>query len=261
MLGKLMKHELKATKRILIPLYLVLLCISIINGFLFQSGINGELFRIFTEFLMVTQISLIIAIFITTVLIMTIRFYKNLLSDEGYLMLTLPVNTHQLITSKLIITLLWLFISIGVVLSSLYVAFATSGSISLIISEFQRAFAELNAVFGEKWALLLVELILMILIGMVGNILLIYVSVAIGQLYSKHKVIASFVSYAILYNAIELLIVIVLIILRYALSANANFINMIPQVILPVGIVFNFIGCIAFYTTTNYIFKRKLNLD
>ena len=42
------------------------------------------------------------------------RFYKNLLRDEGYLMLTLPASVHQQVWSKLIVSSVW-FIITGVV--------------------------------------------------------------------------------------------------------------------------------------------------
>lgn len=261
MLGKLIKHELKATSRLLIPLYLVLLCISIINRILYQSGINDGILGFFTGFLMITQIVLIIAIFVTTVLFMIIRFYKNLLSDEGYLMFTLPVNTHQLIISKLLVTIFWLIVSIIVVLTSLYIVFATSGSMSFIISEFQKAIIELNTQFGVNGRLIFSGMILLILISIVSYILLFYTSIAIGQLFSKHKIIASFVAYAVLYNAIQLLMVAVLVLLSYALSGNPNFTTLIPQIIFPVGIVISLLICVVFYVTTNFIFRKKLNID
>lgn len=261
MLSNLIKHEFKATSRILVPLYLVLIFISIINRFLFQTGVKEGVFAFFTGLLMITQIMLIVAILITTVLFMIIRFYKNLLSDEGYLMFTLPVNTHQLIISKLVATMIWIFVSIIAILSSLYIVFATSGSIEFIIREIQRAFTEMNVISGGNSVLLVVEFILMVLVGAVSNILMVYASIAIGQLFSKHKIIASFVSYAVIYNAIQIIIVMFLVILGYTLSDSINFTNVAPQVIFPVIIIITSLTCVAFYITTYCIFEKKLNLE
>lgn len=260
MLGKLMKHELNATSRLLVPLYLVLLFISTINRFIFQTSFEGTIFKIFAGFLAATQVLIIVVILITTILFMITRFYKNLLSDEGYLMFTLPVNAHQLIVSKLVVAMFWTFVSIIVILSSLYIAFITSNNMSLVIAEIQNAFAELNVAFGGKWSLLLVELILLMLIGFVSNILMVYTSIAIGQLFSRHKIIASFVAYAVIYNAIQLVMIIVLVILSFILSGNIDFTNIIPQV-FSVIILIALLTCIAFYTATNHIFEKKLNLD
>ena len=40
----------------------------------------------------------IIAAFVITLIVIIQRFYKNLLTDEGYLMFTLPVKAHSHIT-------------------------------------------------------------------------------------------------------------------------------------------------------------------
>lgn len=57
-----------------------------------------------------------------TALLMIYRFYKNYMTDEGYLMFTLPVNRHQLIWSKLLSALLYTAASaVAVTLSILLV--------------------------------------------------------------------------------------------------------------------------------------------
>ncbi len=261
MLGKLMKHELNATSRLLVPLYIVLLFISLINRFVLQLNIREGIFIFFTGFLVVAQVILIFTILVTTALFMIIRFYKNLLSDEGYLMFTLPVNSHQLIISKLIVTLFWIFVSIIIVLSSLYITFVSSGNMSIIIQEVQRAFAEFSMVFGGKTALLVVELIIMIIVSAISNILIVYASIAIGQLFSKHKIIASFVSYAVIYNAIQLIMIIALVILSIIVSGSINFTNVLPNIAFQVSIIVTVLACVAFYIITNHIFEKKLNLD
>lgn len=261
MLNKLMKHELKATARLLVPSYLVLICISIINRFLYQSGNKGEIFKFFAGFLMVTHIAYIIIILIATVLFMTIRFYKNLLSDEGYLMFTLPVKTHELITSKLLITILWLFVSLIAILASLFIAFYNSSNMRMVIETTNKIFLTLSNAYGEHQILFVIEIIIILLISTFENILLIYVSIAVGQLFNKHKILLSFVSYAVIYNAIQLLSFLLLFLSSFIIYGDLNSINKAPQILFPFSIVFGIIECIAFYTATNFIFKRKLNLE
>ncbi len=45
----------------------------------------------------------LIAAVVTTIVLMILRFYRNLMTDEGYLMFTLPVSTTELICSQLIV--------------------------------------------------------------------------------------------------------------------------------------------------------------
>ena len=49
----------------------------------------------------------IVAVGIAAFVLMINRFYKNLLQDEGYVMMTLPVCVHQQIWSKLIVSTVW----------------------------------------------------------------------------------------------------------------------------------------------------------
>lgn len=261
MLSKLMKYELKATSRLLIPLYLILLFISIINRFVLAPNSYAEQIRVIDQFLLITYVSTIFVVFVVTFLYMIIRFYKNLLTDEGYLMFTLPTKTHQLITSKLLITLFWSLLSIIAVLFSLFIVFANSVTIPDAINAAKEAIAALNGQFGVSWILVFTEMLIASLLGLVANILLIYVSIAIGQLFSKHKIIGSFGAYMLIYLAVQLLITIIFIPFGIFISNNPTTVPPIPQVILPVTIVILAAGCVVFYFATNYIFKRKLNLD
>lgn len=261
MLNKLIKYEFKATSRLLIPLYLILLFISIINRFTFKLYDYEGVVGIINKFLIVTYVTTIFVVLVVTVFYMIIRFYKNLLTDEGYLMFTLPAKTHQLITSKLLSTILWTIISIIAVLISFFIVFATPDSLPAAINGIEEAIANFNREFGGNWILLFSELAVMCLLSLVANILLIFVSIAVGQLYSKHKLIGSFAAYMIIYTVIQFVMLIIFIPYGIFMSKNSFEVSSLPQVIFPTVIVILMIGCAGFYLSTNYIFKRKLNLD
>ncbi len=107
MLGKLMKYEFKATARLFIPMYLILLVLSSVNWVLLElSGYstNFTLFpagstlqNIFEMLAGTTTMIYVLAIFAVlflTFIIFVYRFYKNLLGGR-YLMMTLPVKPSQ----------------------------------------------------------------------------------------------------------------------------------------------------------------------
>ena len=112
MLSKLLRHEFRATGRILLPLYLLLFVTA---GMFHVSMLLRDNERIGDDWaakvFSIVSISAfcvaIIGISILAVALMIYRFYKNLMTDEGYLMFTLPVTTHQIIISKLIVPLVW----------------------------------------------------------------------------------------------------------------------------------------------------------
>ncbi len=261
MLNKLMKYELKATSRLLVPLYLILFVLSIVNRFIFNFNSQDVVFKIVNTFLMISYVISIFAVLIVTVIYMIVRFYKNLLTDEGYLMFTLPTKTHELITSKLIITVLWTIISVAAVMISLFIAFSSQADFVNIINSVKDAITNLNRDFGGKWILALIEGIVMLLLSLTTNILMIYASIALGQLFSKHKIIGSFISYIAIYTVIQFAMIIVLVIFG-AFNSNTEFgISVLPKVILPTSIIILAAGSSCFYLGTNYIFKKKLNLD
>ncbi|MBQ1839376.1 MAG: ABC transporter permease, partial [Ruminococcus sp.] len=110
MLGKLLKHEFRATGRIMLPLIGAELLLSVLAGF----SVRG-LDRIQNmNFLGVTYIMTLFVFFlglfavgVVALVLMIQRFYRNLLRDEGYLAMTLPVSVDEHIWSKLIVSFVW----------------------------------------------------------------------------------------------------------------------------------------------------------
>lgn len=264
MLRKLLKHEFKATSRLLVPLYMALLCISIINHFTFNYGIKEGILAVITGALFTIQALFTMAIVTAATVFMVVRFYKNFLSDEGYLMFTLPVSTHQLILSKLMITLFWVVVSAIGAAISWFITVGPINDISLVgffTETVGTLFTQLNSTFGLRWVMVFIELVILGLLILVGNILMVYTSIAIGQLFKKYKIIASFVSYVVITTILQILGAVGMIGLGSMFPNNLTSLEMVPNVLLPTAIIIALIGCSVFYIATNYIFSRKLNLE
>jgi hypothetical protein len=261
MLSKLLKHEFKATARLLVPLYIILLCTTIVNRIIVGLEIFDGVLGFVSGFLITAYVLLIVGILVVTCLLMIIRFYKNLLTDEGYLMFTLPTKPYHLINSKLIVTTFWTLFSFVTILGSLFVVFITPERYDSMREILVSAMDELYTGFGDNWILLFVEFIIMIFISLIANVLLIYVSIAVGQLFTGHKIIGSFVSYIAISTVIQILMVIVTFIFGYFFVDSINDITTIPQLIFPISIFLVIIESILFYIATNYILEKKLNLE
>ena len=130
MLGKLMKHEFRATGRIMLPLLGAELLLSVLAGF----SVRG-LERIENmNFLGVTYI-LTLAVFflglfalaVVAFVLMIQRFYRNLLRDEGYLAMTLPVSVDEQIWAKLLVSFVW-FAAVTVLSAVAMLVLVTIGS-------------------------------------------------------------------------------------------------------------------------------------
>lgn len=136
MFAKLLKYDMKATKRIGIPMLigvLAVIVLSVINS-LFGAFISDvtyleleELPKLFQEsegallaltvacllgtlasyLLNVICTALLSASVIAIIVINLVNFYKSLITDEGYLAFTLPVSQSEILSSKIINAIIW----------------------------------------------------------------------------------------------------------------------------------------------------------
>ena len=116
MLRKLLKQEFRATARVMLPLYLVTFVLALAvrlvlllsqNQVLLDS-VGGRTLRAILLGVSVTAfVVAAIATFLAALIQAVLRFRSNLLGDEGYVMFTLPVSTHQLVWAKLITSVVW----------------------------------------------------------------------------------------------------------------------------------------------------------
>lgn len=261
MLSKLFKHEMKATSRILLPIYLILVVLTILDRIVLHLDIFKGTLAIIPGFVTIAYIATLIAIIVVSFVIVILRFYKNLMSDEGYLMFTLPVKSHQLINSKLIASILWTVASFAAVIASLFLVFITPERMETLKDLFQIFKAEMESDLGSISTLIIIEIIVMTVIGVINNILQIYASIALGQLFNGHKVIGSFAAY-IAINTLTQIISLIIIMIG-ALIFGDSFVetSSTPQFVFPLSILLIMVFNVVYYWIIDFIFKRKLNLD
>lgn len=261
MLGKLLKYEFKASSRILIPLYFILLLTAGINRVILLFDIFDGPLTVIPMIMKTLFILSVITILISTFLLMIYRFYKNLLSDEGYLMFTLPTKTHQLIISKFLATLIWTIVSVIVIVCSIGLAFCTPENIKLVINSVKEYFYQLGIITGDNAIVTIIMLILLCFMALTTYVLLIYASIAIGQLFSRNKIVGAFVSYIGINTIMQLVLLLVLAMTNVFRLIIMNNVNKIPVRLLLIIIVYQCIVSTIFFIATNKIFQKKLNLE
>lgn len=148
MLIKLMKHEFRATARVMLPLYLVTILLALMTRasalwtkMVTFEGLTGQSFLALLSGIIAVGFSLaLIATFVVAVVLTIQRFRSNLMADEGYVMFTLPVSTHSLVWSKLIVSTVWF---LGAVIIDI-VAVMTLVADLAMFQELGRVFAEIS---------------------------------------------------------------------------------------------------------------------
>ena len=201
MLGKLMKYEFKATARTLIPLYIALLAFAIINKIFIGTGLADKL-EGFGSIPFILSIfgygCTMAAVFIVTFFVIIQRFYKNLLGDEGYLMNTLPVTTATNLTSKISIATLWNIVSGFVAILSIIIMAFEPNAFSNFFHDLFRGLSDGYSEFGVQIYIVIIEVIIAILVYLIKYVTMIYASISIGHLFSKHRILSSFGAFIVL---------------------------------------------------------------
>lgn len=265
MLGKLLKYEIKATARTFIPLYIALLIFALINRFSFANHFINNTLRVLPVISATVYTALIVAIFVITFLVMIQRFYRNLLSDEGYLMFTLPVKSSSHIWAKTITSLLWILASGFVTFLSVLILAADAGWLGSFWSDLQQMMTLIHLELGLNGYLFLIEFFLLLLTSVWGGIVMIYFCISIGHRFSSHRLLAAFGTFLGFNVILQLLFSIfghvgiqVFHIDQWlqnmeAISASHTF--------LLGSILINLVIGIFCFLVTNNILTKKLNLD
>lgn len=218
---------------------------------------------------MIMYIIIMVGMFVMTFIMMIQRFYKNLLSDEGYLMLTLPVKPWKHIVSKLMVSMLWVVASGIVALISILIIALKKGDLTQFTVGFATFYHQAFEQLGASVFLLSFEIIIGILISLASGILIIYASIAIGHLVNQHKMLASFGAFIVLSTLPQILLMLISLIPGTAyfsnihISSSNDFIGMqsVVQLMIAYGIMFIGLLCAVYFAITNFILSKRLNLE
>ena len=267
MLGKLLKQEFSATSRYFIPLYGLVLVLtplfSIMFRFMKDYDVESQVISLLASialFGIFGFVFLVIAIFIATLILIIIRFYKTTATSEAYLTFTLPVKTYQIVLSKTITAIAWEFIAAIVAVTSIVLMFCISGfaTPSDILKGLREFFDYgLFSLDGEQVFTMSLMLITSIT-GVIASIMKVYCSIAIGQLFRSHRVLISRGMYFGIYFALQFISMILSIGGIMLLNNGSD--NIFMNYTYIVAILQNTAVSIAGFWITTWIMKKHLNV-
>lgn len=216
MLGKLLKHEFHATGRVMWVIYVAMLGLGVVANVAFRlldnPVVTFALIRALLKLAIATWVLSMIIGGVATVVLMVKRFHKNLLTDEGYLMFTLPTNVHRLVIAKLIAAAVWLVVTAAVIALSILIGGAgESFDIRMMLSFLFNN--DLTALEALSVVVIILEIILMALLSCAVSCLQFYSAMSIGHGFASHKVLWSVVFYFIQCFALQMLAVAAVILL------------------------------------------------
>ncbi len=288
MFRKLCKYEFKSIVRTLGPIYLAVIAVSIINMFVGVGSLTNDYYDTFLNnfsfgknlLQLVETVSLfayfgvMVALSVLTLIVIIQRFYKGLLSDEGYLMFTLPVKPWMLITAK------------GITAFVISLASGVTAAISIMLlilgaagpGEFINAitspqlWAAVNRGLSEIpfWPLLALELLVLAIVSGLSQLYHLYFSMALGHLANKHRIMMSVVAFIVTSMLLSFLSGLMMILFGISIDSfsnmtesmsNSQAIMFIMNVTFLGSIVYSFIELAVFFFGTERILSKHLNLE
>ena len=295
MLGKLMKYEWKniwkAGSLMLLGMFIVTLigCIALYMLGASDSFDNNDMSAGQT-WLMISSFAALLILYVIMLLASTwgmliylgIRFFRSMYTDEGYLSHTLPVTANQLLLSKVLVSGLWyLFISVGIGVSvlalilSMMMGVLNIGELSSELAQYNGniwAFLsdgiyELGRFYEEQMGLNLlhygITMLLTFVVGPFTAMIILFGSLTIGQLSSKHKGLMGILTYAgitILSSIVGSTVQSVFMFSAGVMSSSSGF-SMTSNAAYDINILTSVLIAAVMYGISYYILNRKLNLD
>ena len=266
MLKKLYKHEFYLLFRSLLPIYAALGLFAVVCKISSLIQFDNAIYEGIMGFSTVFYIISILAMFVVGMVIIVLRFYKNLLSHEGYLTFSLPFTATQHILCKLICAVTMMLLNGIAVILSLIIVGLGSEIMDSILEILPLMFKELFGGYSvARITLFFVQIVVMIIISVFQSVLMFYTAMAIGQQF-RNKIGGSVVAYIGLYIATETFSTVSILPIIYIYGdsltnkLNSGNIMAIQGVLLYAMALSVILGLVYFFITRHFI-SKKLNLE
>ena len=207
MLGKLIKHEFRATGRLMAPLFgaMLLLAVFVRTSDLVLRHVEAAslFFNILNTLLIIAFVLTLFGVTVFSTVLMVKRFHQNFLTDEGYLMFTLPVSVHSLLWAKLITAALFFIFTFLAEALAVAIVVWQGGTARDLFESIVGLFRELNSFYMANGIALALEILALLLVSLLVTCLLFYAPMSIGYSFANHKGLLSVVFYFVIQAVLQ----------------------------------------------------------
>lgn len=240
---KLLKYELIGSYRQYLLTFLVFLMGCIVLPFL-PTGVGQML----TGFLMLAVFGIVISIFVNIILAYNTSMFKK----PGYLTLTLPTSTNQILLSKVIGALIWSTLAMIVLIFGIGILMfiMTEASIGDFIEGIKIAFDQLLPHLAS-----ILEQLLIMVVELLATILSFYFTITLvhTRFIPKYKAFVGIAGYFIV-GMIGGYIISTPMIANFVISLDLTSLNYIILLV-------NAIMSIGFFFGTKYLIDRHIEVE
>ena len=208
MLGKLIKHEFRATGRLMAPLFgaMLLLAVFVRTSDLVLRHVEAAslFFNILNTLLIIAFVLTLFGVTVFSTVLMVKRFHQNFLTDEGYLMFTLPVSVHSLLWAKLITAALFFIFTFLAEALAVAIVVWQGGTARDLFESIVGLFQELNSFYMANGLAFALEILALLLVSLLVTCLLFYAPMSIGYSFANHKGLLSVVFYFVIQAVLQI---------------------------------------------------------
>ena len=275
MLRKLMKHEFRATGRIMAPLFLLVLLLAAgirLSSLWYGNEIPEGIFTSWDPIgvlLSLLEIGFgisLAAVFVVALVLMILRFRSNLLSDEGYVMFTLPVSVHKLVWAKLWTSVIWFLLAGAVDAAALLITAADMTLFHDLFRAVQNTLPEIVGDYTVQGILLIAELAVLAVLLCLSQCLRFYAPMSIGYSFARHKTLLAVVFFFLIEGIVQTGVVLLSTMGDpFLQDINALLTAFLPEMELQgamgMAILAVLVYDIILYCLTAGMLRRRLNLE
>lgn len=257
MLGKLLKYEIPAMGRKLLPLYAAWAVTALLLGLTTQAAETKSEFMVVISALLYTAIATVI--FVMTIILIVQRYSNSLLGDEAYFNHVLPVSVSAHIGNKAISAMIWILVTILVaVLTGILIgigALIVSGE-ALSLRDLIKVFYEID--LPEHFGLYFFEVLILSIGSIVKTIMQIYAAITIGHQAPNRTTLASIGAYILIMifeSSVGRAFLPLFLKVEYGTDGFMNF----NRIFIPTFIATLAFSAIYFFVC-KYLMEKRLNL-
>ncbi len=256
--GKIFKYEMISAGRIILPVYALLLVLSLFIGIFVMSSDfdfdgNGALGIFKTAIVILTTILFVVMIVIIFSIIER-RYKKSILGDEGYLNLTLPVTVGEHLWGRYLADIVWALSYAVIMLLAVALIFIRGwNQIPQAFSKFLQSSAEFKLQYGYGYGYIFCCSFINCLIFFMLICVFIYMTETIIQMIGKHRTLMSILVFVVVFMLFQNIAELVFKGYEGMTDFKAGLLWSIS--------LYNFVWCVILSVITRLVLMYKLNLE
>lgn len=262
MLGKLLKYDFRETSRLVLPVLLCIIIISLFGKFLLVTDLYDSMPDYIQVLSLLAYIFLIFVCCVGVPIYLTAQFYIHFYSNRGYITHTLPVTTGQKLFSRIFMSYVMELLTFAACILSALILLYDQELFAKIIQEIPSVDTQFRGMIGMGFYSFLAMNIAVLLLGLLSKLLLFFAAISLGQFFQTHRILGAVGSYVVLHLINQVFSFIMMLVLSFSDMGN----NALPDhaaliAFYGMNIGFLLLTTLMYYIICHYFMEKRLNMN